>query len=247
MLSYRISAISTNSHQRKYIMNLSKTKELENHLLNLFATISSGTFKIDPTLSEWEATNYMAGMAAGVFAIDELGYAQSTHIDKARPGQQRQQLLQLFWTRNGRFLFREGVCQLAATSALILQYKWPSEQVYLDPGKSVVGELRWAVDLIVTNGAMGQAIICGEVKRYEKDLKTLISQFTDCCRRGAHDEAECNNSQHRKFEACWHLKPDYFWAVCPTSRKAYKLDFKKDHVVMIEVEDIPRPTPHTKS
>ncbi len=202
-------------------MPITKTEELDKQLRELYAVHSSDTLHIKPILDEQEAEDFLAGFTAELFTVDDLGYAQSAHLDEVRPKKDRQQIFQLFWhgpklenpspeARRKRYLFREGVCQLAAVSALVLRYGWPREQVYLDPGKTLSGNLQYAVDLVVTSGATGQTVICGEVKRSTADLQALIRQFSDCCQRGAHGKNECNNSQHRKFEACWQSRPQYF-------------------------------------
>lgn len=242
-------------------MSFSKTEKLDKPLRELFAAHSTDTLLIHPELDEHESEDYLAGCEAGLFTIDELGFAQSTLLDVMKKSQTRQKVFQIFWHKSGgeRFLFREGACQLAAISALVLHYKWPREQVYLDPGKTTVRglayapnrekiyfnvkgkvtDLSYAVDIVVTNGAMGQVIICGEAKGSIKELDKLIRQFSDCCRRGVHSEAECKNKQHPKFEACWRLQPQYFWAVCPGSRRAFKLGYEEECITLMEVENLP--------
>jgi hypothetical protein len=148
----------------------------------------------------------------------------------------------MFWHgKDGtRLLFREGVSQLAAASALVLNYGWPRSQVRLEPNKKDLAGLTYGVDLIVFDQPGGRGLIFGEAKAQSRLLNNLIREITACGRAGLHDPSACKRSQHSKFAVCWERKPSYFWAVCPGERKAFKLMFTETSLELHQIDDIPR-------
>jgi hypothetical protein len=202
---------------------------------------SSSDLKISPALDPQEAQDFLAGLRENLFRIDELGFAQSRLLPLPPARNDRQKLFQMFWHgKDGtRFLFREGVSQLAAASALVLNYGWPEEQVRLEPNKKDLGGLAYGVDLIVLDQPGGRGLIFGEAKAESRALNDLIREITACGRAGLHDRSACKRSQHPKFAACWDRKPSYFWAVCPGERKAFELTFTETSLEFHQIDDIP--------
>jgi hypothetical protein len=132
------------------------------------------------------------------------------------------------------------VCQLAAASALVLNYGWPTKQVRLEPNKQDLGNLAYGVDLIVSEHAGGRAVVYGEAKANLSEARKLIREITSCGAAGNHESSSCKRSQHPKFAACWERRPTYFWVVCPGSRKAFRWEFTDTSLKFVEVDDIPR-------
>jgi hypothetical protein len=89
---------------------------------------------------------------------------------------------------------------------------------------------------VVRKAVGGTTIICGEVKRSEKELNKLLNDLEICCQGWSEGGRPVN---YRKFEACWHLKPEYFWVVCPTSSRTFTLSYDDGTICMHEVDDIP--------
>jgi len=112
----------------------------------------------------------------------------------------------MFWHTEGgkRVLFREGVCQLAAASALVLEYGWPRDQVRLEPNQADVGDYAYGVDLIVSDRPGGRGIIFGEVKASAGPLATLMREIAACGAQGEHDKSTCGRSQHQEQAARGH-------------------------------------------
>ena len=229
-------------------MILEPSLEVAAYLSNLYLRLPQergpreprSKLRISPSIDPMEAADFLSGQRAALFTIDELGYAQSPLLPSPPAKNERQKLFQLFWHRgNERFLFREGVCQLAAASALVVSYGWPKDQVRLEPNKSDLGDIAYGVDLIVTDRPGGDALIFGEVKRTSGLMAKLIQEVAHCGSKGAHAKSECGNAQHRKFAACWAKRPEYFWAVCPAGRKAFRLVYKQSSLDFVEIRDIP--------
>jgi hypothetical protein len=182
-------------------------------------------------------------LEAGFFRIDKFGFVQSPLLPPPRQEGARHKLFQLFWhSKNGRFLFREGVCHLAAVSALVLDYGWPSDQVRLSPNRKDLGKFAYGVDFLVFDRPGGEPMIFGEAKNDHKSLKKMIGEVTECARMGPHERTDCGRSQHPKFAALWHKRASltHFWAVCPGIQEAFALEFTGGTCTLTRVEDIPR-------
>ena len=145
--------------------------------------------QIDPPLDKEEARFFLGGIEHDLFSINEDGYAQSRFLPDKRRGTTYQQILPVYWrTRKGPLgrwvLFREGVCQLALASSMVLKYGWGKSQVQMEPPISQFGELAYAVDLLVRSDD-GQIVICGEVKKNLIDIEKFLKGFAHCCERGS--------------------------------------------------------------
>ncbi len=212
----------------------------------VFQTLGVGApatgLKIAPLLDEREAQDFLAGLRAGLFSIDDRGYAQSELLPASPAGQDRQKIFMMFWHTDAekRVLFREGVCQLAAASALVLEYGWPRDQVRLEPNKADLGGYAYGVDLIVSDRPGGRGVIFGEVKASASALATLMSEIAACGAQGEHDKSTCGRSQHPKAAVCLAKRPDFFWAVCPGTRKAFQISFNDSAMAFVETDDIPK-------
>jgi len=202
----------------------------------------SRTLTIDPPLDvEEEAEDFLRGLQSGLFSIDPDGYVQSDVLPPGPANKNRQEIVQLFWRRkNRRFLFREGVCQLAAVSALVLMYGWPASHVRLEPNTGDVGDIAFGVDIIVRDPMHDSVRICGEVKRNRAELGKLLDELRACLRDGPHSKSDCKRKNHPKAEALWELRPDYFWAVCPGKRLAFRVQHAGEIIRLDEIPSLPK-------
>ena len=72
---------------------------------------------INPPLDAGEAEDFLSGLQSGLFSVNLDGYIQSEVLAAAPTNKNRQKIVQLLWHgKDKRFLFREGVCQLAAAT-----------------------------------------------------------------------------------------------------------------------------------
>ncbi len=141
-------------------------------------------FAINPPLDGQESEYFLRGMEEGIFSIDDQGYAQSVTLPPPSGKGTQKKILQLFWnSAGGRYLFREGVCQLATVSALTLKYHWRLDQIEMEPTFPDFPHLAWAVD-IVLRSAEGTIAACCEVKRNDRELDQLVAGFRHCCTWG---------------------------------------------------------------
>jgi len=195
----------------------------------------SQVLAIRPPLDSQEAEDFLGGLRKGLFSVDLDGYVQSQFLP---PSPDRQKILQLFWrTEGGRSLFREGVCQLAAVSALVLRHGWPQASVRLEPNASDVGEVAYGVDIIVRGSVNTQVCLCGEAKRSARELQRMLDQLQQCLREGQHSKSVCKRTNHPKAEALWKLRPAWFWAVCPGKDLVFRLQHDGEN---LELESAPR-------
>jgi hypothetical protein len=182
---------------------------------------------IKPPLDEGEAQYFVRGLKENLFFIEDEGYVQSTLLPRRSGKNTKQKMLQLFWARKGRgWLFREGVCQLATASSLILKYGWSDTDITMEPCKEGFRDFAYGVDILIGDKAR-DITICGEVKRNQSEFQRLIEGFRYCCHRGPqHTKDQCNFAKnHRKYEFCSKVKPQpvYFFATAPGEEICFKL------------------------
>jgi hypothetical protein len=226
--------------------------ELQNYLEERYASLpvhesiadNKPALRIDPALDGEEAKYFILGLEAQLFSIDDGGYAQSSLLLKPSGGKGQQKGFQLFWHftykgRRTRALFREGISQLAAASALILKYGWDISQVQIEARREDFGALARGVDLIIKSQA-GKVLICGEVKKDSREFEKLIEDFHYCCQQGQHSKNDCKSKpNHPKYELCAFVKPVYFWAVSPGRELCYQLSYLEDQIFLKEIDSLP--------
>lgn len=229
--------------QRDWIFELEKYLEERYAILPANSSIDNTkpNLRINPTLERDEAKCFILGLEAKLFSIDDEGYAQSPLLPKSSSSESQQKGFQLFWHHsNGtRFLFREGISQLAAASLLILRYGWEISQVQIEARREDFGALARGVDLVVKSST-GKVVICGEVKKDDQEFEKLIEGFHYCCQQGQHDKNDCKfKPNHPKYELCAFVKPLYFWAVAPGKEICYKLSYRDEQILPEEVISLP--------
>lgn len=198
--------------------------------------------RIDPPLAEEEAQAFLRGVEEEIFWVREEGYFSSPMF--AGPKSPEEQKTQnLFNTRSRqtgeRGLGREGLCQMAAAADLVLTYGWSPDRIVIEPRKSDLGAgLDWAVDIGVF-AAPRVPVILAEVKSGQSKIEDLVRQIRACAEKGSH--GDCPSRQHNKWAALWATRPhtQYFWAVAPGCRRAYRLQYSATRVVLKEAPDIP--------
>jgi hypothetical protein len=189
------------------------------------------------TFDTKEAEYFMRGLEEGIFSIDEEGYAQSICLPLARKVSTRQRDCQLFWHRSGkRYLFREGVCQLATVSELELEYKWPREQIEMEPRFPEYPHLNWAVDIALRDTKKNIVAAC-EVKRDNQEFTKMVKGFQNCCGREKHTKVECKSPKnHSKYEFCAAYQPKYFMVASPGQQVAFRMKYE-DNAIKINGEE----------
>lgn len=199
------------------------------------------SLNISPAFDVTEARDFMQGLGADLFDIDDEGYVQSCLLPSPSGKNTRQKMLQLFWRKNGgRILFREGVCQLATVSSLVLTQGWDMGQVIMEPGVAEFGDLAYGVDILIRDKDHG-IVICGEVKKSAAEFEKLISGFKHCCARGRHAKADCDFPQnHAKYEFCMAIRPSHFFAAAPGKTICFTLEHGASMSIGSVSRDLPR-------
>ena len=193
------------------------------------------TFVIDPPLDAGEAEYFVRGLEERIFSIDDEGYVQSRVLPLPASKATQKRILALFWRRaDRRFLFREGVCQLATVAALTLKYGWELDRIEMEPTFPDLPRLAWAVDIVLRN-ADRAIIACCEVKRDDRELDQLVAGFRHCCGAGPHRRDECRfGKNHPKYDLCAVLKPAYFMATSPGREICFRLSHNGDTVAIAQ-------------
>src|ERR1700730_19092479 len=87
--------------------------------------------RISPPLAMEEAIYLLSGLEEGLFRPGAAGYFESELLPPADEGNDK--LCRIFWPEPPPpRLFREGICQLATASLLILKRGWLRSQVRLE-------------------------------------------------------------------------------------------------------------------
>ena len=129
-------------------------KEAEEYLCNGYARLgareTSAQLLITPSLDNNEALYFIRGLEEGLFLVDGEAYVQSQLLPRPSGKNTKQKMMQLFWTtKGGQVLFREGVCQLATVSSLILKYGWCKDKIIMEPGIAEFGKIAYGVDILI--------------------------------------------------------------------------------------------------
>jgi hypothetical protein len=195
-----------------------------------------------PAFEDWEAEYFLRGLENGLFSVDQACYVQSNFLPSPARGSDRQKTIQLFWSGGSgrRFLFREGICQLATASHLSIFHRFKKNQIEMEPNSKSIGSLANSIDILVRNH--GEATICCEVKRNCEEFDELINGFKYCCSAGFHEKKDCKfEKNHPKYAVCRELKPKYFYAISPGQKLYYRLDYVDDKISLQEIYELPSP------
>jgi hypothetical protein len=176
---------------------------------------------INPPLQEDEAGDFMRGLEAGLFNFDDHGYYQT-------PMRWVKGILFGHTPISGkRILSRETITQTAAASALVLSYKWPMAQVAIESGDL-------ALDLLVTDSS-GRVVVGGEAKTTSPLLDAMLHEVQTCVLA----DEDCTHREHKKIRGLRKERPEFFWAVAPGDRRAFRVEYLRSRLVLEQVEDIP--------
>ena len=222
--------------------------ELERHLQRRFAewcqTIGQSVpvrdLRISPPLGAEESQYFLLGLEAGFFLIDEEGYVQSDLFPPLGTENGEQKIGPIFWRNPSSHLFREGICQLATASFLILKRGWQKRQIVMEPSVKEHRSFADGVDILVKSPT-GRILVCVEVKRSIAELQKLAADFQACCKRGPHASTDCAFEQnHPSYEFCASCKPIYFWAVAPEANVCFRMSYNKNSIEVVELESLPQ-------
>lgn len=222
-------------------------KETEDHLHQLYARICERenirpNFNIKPDLSVEEAEYFIRGLEENLFTIDDEGYVQSAFLPPHTKGSKKQRMTQFFWRKgDSKFLFREGINQVAVASSLVLKYGWNNNSVKMEPNIAEFEDLAYAVDFFIKDET-GKIPVCGEAKRNKAEFNNLINGFRSCCERAPHTKADCLfPKNHAKYQFCARYKPAYFFATAPNQQICFSLSHDDGVHIKAEMTELPTP------
>ncbi len=196
--------------------------------------------RINPAPGTEESKYFLLGLEAGLFQADEKGYIQSDLLAPPSTEGSEQKMCQIFWHNPSPRLFREGICQLATASSLVLKRGWLKNQILLEPSLEEYGTTACGVDLVVKSPT-GKILIGVEIKRSAAELQKLVADFQACCKRGLHARAECAFEQnHPNYEFCVLHKPTYFWAVAPDADVCFTMIYNDESMEVAELGPLPQ-------
>lgn len=223
--------------------------ELEHYLQARYTDLCAGMgqpmseygLRLKPPFGREESKYFLLGLEAGLFWLDDKGYAGSELLPYSTNESDGPNAHPIFWSNPAPIrLCREGVGQLATAAALILKRGWLKSQVEVQPGLSEQqGMAGCGVDILVKSPA-GRILVCVVVKRTAEELQKLSVDFRQCCRRGSHAKSQCAFEQnHGKYEFCATHQPAYFWAVAPDREICFRISYDIGALDLEELGSLP--------
>jgi hypothetical protein len=220
------------------------TAELEAYLQVKFAELCETIgqpvpltgLRISPSLATDESKYFLLGLEEGLFRPGDAGYLESELLPSS--DEENENAYRIFWSDPPPpRLFREGVCQLATASLLILKRGWLRSQVRLEAREDRTSAS--GADILV-NSLAGELLICAVVKRSAAELEKLITDLGACCKRGAHARDDCGFPQnHPNYEFCASHQPPYLWAVAPDADICLRLTFLDGQIALEQLPSLP--------
>jgi len=217
------------------------TSELEAYLQIKFAKLCEAIgqsvplagLRISPPLAAEESKYFLLGLEEGLLRPGEAGHIESELL--AAPDEESEKMCRIFWHDPPLpRLFREGICQLATASSLILKRGWLRSQIRLESREGSVPT--HGADILV-NSLAGKLLVAVVVKRSVAELEKLVADLRACSKRGAHAKDDCGFPQnHPNYEFCASFQPPYLWAVAPGAEICLSINY---HGREIEIDRLP--------
>jgi hypothetical protein len=193
--------------------------------------------RISPTLANWEAEYFLAGLTADLFAVDAQGGVTSEMFESGHENEQPASY-RLFSHEPLRLL-RANICQLAAASRLVLQRGWLKRHLLLQAGRREHRATADGFDLLVQLHA-DEILISVEIKRSRLELEKLIADLRACSRRGPHAHEDCGFQQnHPRHEFYLSLRPAYLWAVAPDGEICLAIKYEEHSLDLEPLSSLP--------
>ena len=220
------------------------TSELEAYLQKRFAELCETIgqpvpltgLRISPPVAMEESKYFLLGLEEGLFRPAEAGCMESELLPSSEEGNEK--MCRIFWPDPPPpRLFREGVCQLATASLLILKRGWLRGQVRLEAREARTSAS--GADILV-NSLAGKLLVCAVVKRSAAELTKLAIDLRACCQRGVHAKDDCGFPQnHPNYEFCARHKPPYLWAVAPEAGLCLRLTYQESQIALEQLPSLP--------
>jgi len=188
----------------------------------------------------WEAEFFMRGLNRGYFNVTGCdgiiayptlgGETKKNFFYPRRPGN-----------------CREAVTQFAVLTELIEAYRYPVENVLAESIKKGNSQ-RYALDALVFDhdrAEGGSVRIAIEAKCKAADIESLINTINGCVELAPHKPTDHVDPKlkcdHKKFQGLLDWRPAYLWAICPTRKEAYSVQYYGETRFLLDpVEDVPK-------
>jgi hypothetical protein len=201
-----------------------------------------------PTVAfqDWEAHFFMRGVDLGLF---DVRGSDGILVYEALGGETKKN----FFYPKSPGMGREAVTQFAALTRLIEEYGYPVENVLAESVKRADGN-RYNLDALVFDCARPPCAHKGpdwppvrigmEAKVWPRDVRKLMEQIDNCCKKGKHDKHAHTKGQvcdHAKFQGIMTWQPSYVWIVSPTYNQSYLVQRDTERIFSLKlVDDLPR-------
>jgi hypothetical protein len=187
------------------------------------------------SLSADEISGFRRALDAGIANLDSTGKCHLYGIRAIGRRPTQPQPFVLAADGSIRVPWREFITQLAGVAELILDYGWASKQVALDPDN-------WEFDIAAYEGEEGEGeiVVAGEAKKSATELIKTVDQMLKSSSSAAPPLATSRLDGDKKYLGLLKYRPQYFWAVAPGVRRAFRITYRDNQANMEEVPDLPR-------
>jgi hypothetical protein len=184
--------------------------------------VPPGGLRISPPLSEHDRRNFVGGLHAGLFEIDESGNVHGLLLSS---GEESQVELPLFaYQPPPPRLRREAVSLLSVAAGLILECGWLASQIEIKP-LPLNADLTNDINILIKS-IERQLLAAVVIKRRPHELEKLARDLRQCGNRGTHAFDNCGFPQnHSTYEFCATRRPPYVWAVAPDSEICLRMEY----------------------
>jgi hypothetical protein len=201
--------------------------ELESHGRTLFQF----GVRIERALSErpiqeWEADRWARGLKQRLIKMEQYFFRVGTGKGGCLS----------FFVRNDRGVYvgfrRESITQAATYVSLITDYGYPRISTRFETG--------WMDVAVFDRGS--KALIYAENKSHAGTLDKLCRRLENDFRQTVPFTAETDkvtDDALMKAQHLWRHRPRYFWAVCPTGRRSYTVEYSVQGFTLAPTEDMP--------
>ena len=181
-----------------------------------------------------EAIGFLRALDAGIVNVTDSGRCTlpSIHRTSAKPTEPC-----LFSRRHDGSVYlawREYITQVGAVASLILDYGWPARLVALDPRT-----VEFDVAGFAAPGGDALMVVAGETKKTRGELSRLLTQMGAASRPTGVSGQRSPTDGEKKYRGLLKERPQYFWAVAPGVRRAFRVKYEGDSAALEEMTDLP--------
>lgn len=180
-------------------------------------------------VTDWEADRWLRGVHRRMIRMEDYFY---------RAGAGKKSAMSLFVRSNAGLnvgMRREALTQIAAYVSLITDYGFPRRQTRFETGWMDVAVFGSAGDVMIyAESKAAEKVLLRLCQRLEKEFETSVPYVDVAELKSVKDDAVM------KANHIWRHRPRYFWAVSPTLRRSYEVNYFDSGFSLRGISELPR-------